>query len=86
MRQIVAILVGGLLLSSACATPPSQLGYQYWARPNASESDFVADRSACISVSGAPMSVVASRGNVMRVAVDENAFVKCMREREWQQR
>ncbi len=76
----------GLLLSSACATPPSQLPYQYWARPGASEADFGADRAQCISASQAPMSIVASRGNVMRVDVNETAFAQCMRELGWQQR
>jgi hypothetical protein len=84
MRRIVAILLGGLLLSSACATPPSQLGYEYWERPDASETDFAADRAECIYLSQAPMSVVSSRGNVMRMDVDDAAFLQCMRERDWQ--
>ena len=84
MKQIVVILLGGLLLSSACATPPSQLGYEYWERPGASESDFAADRAECISLSQAPMSIVASGGNVMRMDVDDAAFLQCMRERNWQ--
>jgi hypothetical protein len=84
MKQIVAILLGGLLLSSACVTPPSQLGYKYWERPDASESDFAADRAECIYLSQAPASIVASRGNVMRMDVDDTAFLQCMRERNWQ--
>ena len=84
MKQITAILLGGLLLSSACATPPSQLGYEYWERPDASESDFAADRATCISLSQAPASIVSSRGNVMRMDVDDRAFLQCMRERNWQ--
>ena len=61
MKQIVGLLLGGLLLSSACVTPPSELGYEYWDRPDASESDFAADRAECIYLSQAPASVVASR-------------------------
>ena len=83
MRCMLTILVAGLLLSAACATMPSQLGYQYWDRPDASEVDFAADRAACTSVSQGPASIVASRGNVMRTEVNETAFLECMRGRGW---
>ena len=86
MRWMMTILVAGLLLSAACATMPSQLGYQFWDRPDASEVDFAADRAACASMSQGPASIVASRGNVMRMEVNETAFLECMRGRGWELR
>ncbi len=86
MRCMLTILVAGLLLSAACATMPSQLGYQFWDRPDASEGDFAADRAACTSMSQGPASIGASRGNVMRTEVNETAFLECMRGRGWELR
>ncbi len=86
MRWMMTILVAGLLLSAACATMPSQLGYQYWDRPDGSEVDFAADQAACTSMSQGPASIVASRGNVMRMEVNETAFLECMRGRGWKLR
>ncbi len=84
MRGMMTILLAGVVLSAACATMPSRLGYQYWDRPDASEVDFAADRAACTSISQGPASIVASRGNVMRTEVNETAFLECMRGRGWQ--
>ncbi len=86
MRWSMTILVVGLLLSAACATMPSQLGYQYWDRPDGSEVDFAADQAACTSMSQGPASIVSSRGNVMRMEVNETAFLECMRGRGWELR
>ncbi len=86
MRWMMTILVAGLLLSAACASMPSQLGYQYWDRPDGSEVDFAADQAACSSMSQGPTSIVASRGNVMRMEVNETYFLECMRGRGWELR
>ncbi len=86
MRWMMTILVAGLLLSAACATMPSQLGYQYWDRPDGSGVDFAADQAACTSISQGPTSIVASRGNVMRMEVNETSFLACMRGRGWELR
>ena len=86
MRWMMTILVAGLLLSAACASMPSQLGYQYWDRPDGSEVDFAADQAACSSMSQGPTSIVASRGNVMRMEVNETYFLECVRGRGWELR
>ncbi len=86
MRWMMTILVVGLLLSAACASMPSQLGYQYWDRPDGSDVDFAADQLACTSMSQGPASIVASRGNVMRMEVNETSFLACMRGRGWELR
>ena len=86
MRWMMTILLAGLLLSAACASMPSQLGYQYWDRPDTSEVDFAADQAACASMSQGPTSIVASRGNVMRMEVNETYFLECMRGRGWELR
>jgi len=86
MRWMMTILLAGLLLSAACASMPSQLGYQYWDRPDGSEVDFAADQAACSSMSQGPTSIVASRGNVMRMEVNETYFLECMRGRGWELR
>jgi len=83
---MMTILLAGLLLSAACASMPSQLGYQYWDRPDGSEVDFAADQAACSSMSQGPTSIVASRGNVMRMEVNETYFLECMRGRGWELR
>jgi len=85
MRQTRAILLSGLLLGSACVSLPSQLGPESWVRPDGSEADFKVDRAACISASQAPMSLVASGGNVMRMDTNETAFLACMRQQGWDQ-
>ena len=83
MKGMGTILLGGLLLSAACTTMPSQLDYDYWDRPDGSVANFPADRAACTAVSQVPASHVSARGNVMRMDVNETSFLECMRGRGW---
>jgi hypothetical protein len=79
-------ILSGILLFTACMTPAYQLGPGSWYRPDGTEGDFGADSSECRMVASSPASVVSGRGNVMRTHIDDVAYVKCMKERNWKLR
>ena len=84
MKQILAILVMGLLVGAGCVTPPASLTYEDWTAQDASEQKFAADHAECSMASQVPMSLVGAGGNPMRMDIDDEAFEQCMNQRGWQ--